>query len=157
MNNKYLCMSYNKYLTRRKKLSKMCSMNENNRVELINFIRTHPDYELKRQYTAFDNTTNTDHKNLHLAKINDLIELATIVKDQRVAYMKLRDSNKETRLNDHIQKTLLEKENKLLNRKNKIFATKQLNIARIADEMSRRDAVRLQRESKRLTSNLTTK
>ena len=152
MSNKYLCMSYNKYIILRKKLSNLYSdepTNDSQRLKLIDHIRSNTDYELKRQCDALNNTTNLEHKKIHSAKIIDLMEQANGVLEQRIIYMKERELSKEQRTNDHVAKSALEKENKELNKKNRIFAIKQLNLARVTEQMAQRDRIRTLRQETR--------
>jgi len=154
---KHLCMSYNKYIIKRKKLSDACSKANNNnimlRTKLMDFIRMHPDHELRRQTQARDVSTNMVHREMHNSKIEDLREPAVITYNQRLEYTKIRVSELESRTATHNAKMEEEKSKTIENKANKIQKAREYNIARIAEQKSRRDEIRLERANKKNSAN----
>ena len=149
---RYLCMSYNKYVIMRKKLSDTCTKNKsdsNYRNNLINFIRLHPDHELKRQTVTRDNISNLSHKEMHIAKIADLLESANQMYEKREAYKKVRDLEAESRLAIHNARMLDEKIKSKENRTLRIEKARAVNIASIALQRQSGECIRLARIEKR--------
>jgi hypothetical protein len=149
---RYLCMSYNKYLIMRKKLSNACSKNNNDEImreKLVQFIRQQPDYELKRQIAANEAVINPLHKEIHTAKIADLLEPASKMYEQREAYKKLRVLEAETRLAKHI--SLMEEDRSRVeeNKAQRIEKSRLNNIAKVALQKQNADAIRLARAEKK--------
>lgn len=148
----YLCMSYNKYLFMRKKLSNACTKNNSDtirREKLINFIRQHPDHELKRQINAREEVTNPLHKDMHSSKIADLLEPASKMHDQRESYKKVRILESESRLAKHISLMTGEKAKVEENKARKIEKLRENNLAKVALQKQNGDAIRLARAEKK--------
>jgi len=150
---RYLCLSYNKYLITRKKLSDASKSNNNTdevlRNKLITFIHMHPDHELRRQVESRYNTSNVKHKEMHTAKINELTDLANEMYEKRIAYKLLRDSEASIRLTNHIARMKAEKELCLDNKILRIQKAREVNAIRIDLEKFNGDAIRLSRAEKR--------
>ena len=149
---RYLCMSYNKYVIMRKKLSDTCTKNKsdsNYRNNLINFIRLHPDHELKRQTVTRDNISNLSHKEMHIAKIADLLESANQMYEKREAYKKVRDLEAETRLSTHTVRMADEKAKSIEFRKLRIEKAREYNLANVALQKQNGEAIRLARIQKK--------
>lgn len=148
----YLCMSYNKYLFMRKKLSNACTKNisdANVREKLIKFIRQHPDHELKRQINARDEVTNPLHKDMHSSKIADLLEPASKMQEQREDYKKVRILETESRLAKHISLMAKEQAKVEENKARKIEKLRENNLAKVALQKQNGDAIRLSRAEKK--------
>ena len=149
---KYLCMSYNKYIIMRNKLSNACSKQDsdnNLRNKLMEFIRLHPDHELKRQTIARDNTTNIEHKNIHNAKIADLTEPASKMYDMREIYKQVKESMNQTILSIHTSRMINEKEVSRANKELKLNQSKANNIINIALHKLKGESIRIARAEKR--------
>ena len=150
----YLYMSYPNYLIKRRKFSDACKK-ANNQDEvlhnkIINFIRTHPDYELRRQTQARDLTTNKNHKDMHNAKINDLLISAEQVHNERVAYKEVWKAETEERRIRNLAKKEAEIAASVVYKATKIQQIKEANIAKIETQKSQRDLVRAARLNKKL-------
>jgi hypothetical protein len=147
----YLCMSYPNYLIKRRKLSDACK-NANNdeklRNKIIDFIRIHPDHELRRQIQARDSTTNPAHREMHNSKINDLLIPAEKVKNERVAYKEVWIAEAEERRLRNLAKKAAEKEASIIYRANKIQQIREANIELVTKQKSERELVRAARLSK---------
>lgn len=149
---RYLCMSYNKYIIMRKKLSDACTKNNSDselRDKLISFIRLHPDHELKRQVATRDIVTNPSHKEMHSAKIADLLESANQMYEKREAYKKVRDLEAETRLSTHTVRMADEKAKSIEFRKLRIEKAREYNLANVALQKQNGEAIRLARIEKK--------
>ena len=149
---KHLCMSYNKYIIKRKKLSNAYSNNktdDNLRNKLINFIRLHPDHEYKRQIYALDSSKNILDKQLHNEKIVDLLKPSEITYIQRIAYKSIRDSETESRTATHNAKMEAEKLKAIENKNIKLQKARETNAIRIVKEKSEGEAIRLARQMKK--------
>lgn len=148
----HLCMSYKTYIKIRKQLSDNYSNNIFDtllREKLINFIRLHPDHELKRQVEARDTTTNISHKDIHNSKIADLTEQASKKQEERDNYKKIWDSEKEARLIKHTIKMKKEKEEAIINRALKIEKARAINISNVEHQKAERENIRLARTEKK--------
>jgi hypothetical protein len=149
----YLCMSYPNYLIKRRKLSDACKKSNNqdeaSRNKIVNFIRMHPDHELKRQMQARDATTNDNHKEMHNSKINDLLIPAEKVHTERVAYKQIWKAETEERRARNLAKKEAEIASGLINKANKIQKVREQNIAMVSKQKSERELVRAARDSKK--------
>jgi len=149
---RYLCMSYNKYLIMRKKLSDACTKHETDtilREKLINFIRQQPDHELKRQTDAREAVTNPLHKDMHSSKIADLLEPASKMQDLRDAYKKVRDNEAETRLANHTSLMAKEKAKVELNKAKRIEKIRDQNLIQVTLQKQNADSIRAARDEKK--------
>lgn len=146
----YLCMSYNKYIFKRKKLSNAVTITNDPalREKLVNFIRIHPDHELRRQTMARDASRNILDITLHNEKINDLIDAAKKVSEERVAYKKIWDSEAEIRKTKYEARKAAEKQASILYKAEKIETLKEKNFAHVTKQKENRDAIRSQRIKK---------
>ena len=149
----YLCMSYPNYLIKRRKLSDACKKADNKdetlRNKIINFIRIHPDHELRRQTLARDSTTNPVHREMHNSKINDLLIAAEKMQNERVAYKKIWIAETEERRIRNLAKKEAEKEAAIIYRANKIQQIREANLEMVEKQKSERDLVRALRDSKK--------
>jgi hypothetical protein len=149
---RYLCMSYNKYIIMRNKLSDACTKNKSDselREKLMNFIRLHPDHEMKRQTQAMNNTSNPSHKEMHNAKIADLSDQAYQMYEKREAYKKIRESEADVRLATHTARMVEEKARALANKNLKIEKAKEYNLNKITVQKANGEAIRLSRDEKK--------
>jgi hypothetical protein len=149
----YLCMSYPNYLIKRRKLSDACKKADNKdetlRNKIINFIRIHPDHELRRQTLARDSTTNPVHREMHNSKINDLLIAAEKMQNERIAYKKIWIAETEERRIRNLAKKEAEKEAAIIYRANKIQQIREANLEMVAKQKSERELVRAVRDSKK--------
>ena len=149
----YLCMSYPNYIIKRRKLSDACKKADNKdetlRNKIINFIRIHPDHELRRQTLARDSTTNPLHREMHNSKINDLIIAAEKMQNERIAYKKIWIAETEERRLRNLAKKEAEKEASLIYRANKIQQIREANLEMVTKQKSERELVRAVRDSKK--------
>lgn len=149
----YLCMSYPNYLIKRRKISDACKKSNNQdevlRNKLINFIRMHPDHELRRQTQARDVTTNPLHKEIHNSKINDLLIPAEKVHHQRIAYKEIWKAETEERRIRNLEKKQAEIAAGIINKANKIKALREANIAMVVKQKEEGETIRLARLSKK--------
>ena len=150
----YLCMSYPNYLIKRRKLSDACKKTNNQdetlRNKIVNFIRMHPDHELRRQTQARDTTTNDNHREMHNTKINDLIIPAEKVHNERVAYKQIWKAETEERRERNLAKQQAEKDAAVIYKANKIQQVREQNIAMVAKQKAERELVRAAREIKKI-------
>jgi hypothetical protein len=148
----YLCMSYPNYLIKRRKLSDACKKADNKdealRNKIINFIRIHPDHELRRQTLARDSTTNPVHREMHNSKINDLIIAAEKMQNERIAYKKIWIAETEERRLRNLAKKEAEKEAAIIYRANKIQQIREANLEMVTKQKSERELVRAARLAK---------
>jgi len=145
----YLCMSYNKYLIKRKKLSNACSKNKSNdnlRNKLVEFIHLHPDHELRRQTCARDLSTDPINRELHNEKIKDLIIPAENTFKKRTAYKSIREAETEARTAKHNSRMEAEKAKAIENKALKIQKAREINNARIIKEKAEGETIRLARK-----------
>ena len=155
---KHLCMSYNKYIIKRKKLSNACTKNKSDSLlldKLVNFIRQNADYELKRQTQARDATTNLSHRAMHNAKIEDLLEPAEVVYKQRIAYKSIRESETDVRTAVHDARMKSEKLNAIKTKEFKLQQARLYNINNIAMQKLETESIRLERFQKKNVLNST--
>ena len=149
----YLCMSYPNYLIKRRKLSDACKKADNKdetlRNKIINFIRIHPDHELRRQTLARDSTTNPLHREMHNSKINDLLIAAEKMQNERIAYKKIWIAETEERRLRNLAKKEAEKEAAIIYRANKIQQIREANLEMVEKQKSERELVRALRDSKK--------
>lgn len=149
----YLCMSYPNYIIKRRKLSDACKKADNKdealRNKIINFIRIHPDHELRRQTLARDATTNPVHREMHNSKINDLLIAAEKMQNERVAYKKIWIAETEERRLRNLAKKEAEKEAAIIYRANKIQQIREANLEMVEKQKSERELVRALRDSKK--------
>ena len=152
----YLCMSYPNYIIKRRKLSDACKKSNNNdevlRNKIINFIRMHPDHELRRQTLARDSTTNPVHREMHNSKINDLIISAEKMYNERVAYKQIWIAETEERKIRNLAKKQAEKEASVVNKANKIQQIREANLEIVAKQKSERELVSAARAASRAAS-----
>jgi hypothetical protein len=152
----YLCMSYPNYIIKRRKLSDACKKSNNNdevlRNKIINFIRMHPDHELRRQTLARDSTTNPVHREMHNSKINDLIISAEKMYNERVAYKQIWIAETEERKIRNLAKKQAEKEASVVNKANKIQQIREANLEMVAKQKSERELVSAARAAARAAS-----
>ena len=153
----YLCMSYPNYLIKRRKLSDACKKANNQdevlRNKIINFIRTHPDHELRRQTQARDLTTNENHKEMHNTKINDLLIPAEKVHNQRVAYKEVWKAETEERRIRNQAKKEAEIAVSAIYQAQKIQQIRETNIAMVEKQKADRELVRAARLNKKNQSS----
>ena len=148
----YLCMSYPNYIIKRRKLSDACKKSNNDEVlrnKIINFIRMHPDHEIRRQIQARDATTNSAHKEIHNSKINDLLIPAEKVKIEREAYKEIWKAETESRKEKNIAKKLAEKEASLIYRANKIQQIRDTNLEIVVKQKAEGEKIRAARLNKK--------
>jgi hypothetical protein len=149
----YLCMSYPNYLIKRRKLSDACKKSNNQdetlRNKIVNFIRMHPDHELRRQTLARDTTNNNNHRDMHNSKINDLIIPAEKVHNERVAYKQIWKAETEERRERNLAKQQAEKDAAVIYKANKIQQAREQNIAMVAKQKAERDLIRAARDNKK--------
>jgi hypothetical protein len=147
----YLCMSYPNYIIKRRKLSDACKKSNNNdevlRSKIINFIRMHPDHELRRQTLARDSTTNPVHREMHNSKINDLLISAEKMYNERVAYKQIWIAETEERKARNLDKKQAEKEASIIHKANKIQQIRDANLEMVAKQKSERELVSAARAS----------
>ena len=150
----YLCMSYPNYIIKRRKLSDACKKSNNNdevlRNKIINFIRMHPDHELRRQTQARDTTTNSSHKEIHNSKINDLLISAEKMYNERVAYKQIWIAETEERKIRNLEKKQAEKEASIIHKANKIQQIRDANLEMVAMQKSQRELVSAARVAARI-------
>jgi hypothetical protein len=153
----YLCMSYPNYLIKRRKLSNACKKANNQdevlRNKIINFIRTHPDHELRRQTQARDSTTNKNHKDMHNTKINDLLISAEKVHNERVAYKEVWKAETEERRIRNLAKKEAEIAAAAVYKSKKIQKIREANIAMIEKQKADSELVRAARLNKKTESS----
>jgi hypothetical protein len=153
----YLCMSYPNYLIKRRKLSNACKKANNQdevlRNKIINFIRAHPDHELRRQTQARDLTTNDNHKEMHNTKINDLLIPAEKVHNERVAYKEVWKAETEERRIRNLAKKEAEIATAAVYKEKKIQQIREANIAMVEKQKSERELVRAARFNKKTQSS----
>jgi len=149
----YLCMSYPNFLIKRRKISDACKKANNKDEELrnkiVNFIRMHPDHELRRQTIARDTTTNPSHKEIHNSKINDLLIPAEKVHNERIAYKQIWKAETEERQARNLAKKQDEIAAGLINKANKIKALREANIAMVIKQKEEGETIRLARQNKK--------
>ena len=149
----YLCVSYPNYIIKRKKLSDACKKANNQDVvlqtKLINYIRMHPDHELRRQTQARDVTTNPHHREMHNSKINDLLISAEKVYTERIAYKQIWKAETEERRLRNLAKKQAEMTAGLINKAKKIQALREANIAMVVKQKEEGETIRLARLSKK--------
>ena len=152
---RYLCMSYNKYIILRNKASIAYTkypLDFTLRDKLICFIRLHPDHELKRQILARDSIKNKSHIEMHTSKIADLTEPASHMLEKREAYQKLRDSVCSDRLANHSARMINERAMCLANKLEiikKAKLAKFANLENISLQKANGDSIRLERAEKK--------
>jgi len=149
---KHLCMSYNKYIIKRKKLSDAYSKNKTDetlRNNLINFIHLHPDHEYKRQIYARDSSKNILDRQLHNEKIADLLKPSELTYNKRIAYKSIRESETESRTAKHNAKMEEEKLKAIENKNIKLQKARENNANRILKEKTEGETIRLARQNKK--------
>ena len=153
----YLCMSYPNYLIKRRKLSDACKKSNNQdealRNKLINFIRTHPDHELRRQMQAYETTTNSNHKEMHNSKINDLLIPAEQIRIKRTSYKEVWKAETEQRREINLAKKEAEIAASVIYQANKIKQVREANLEMVAKQKADGEIIRAARLNKKNQSS----
>ena len=117
--------------------------------KLVNFIRTHPDHELKRQTLAKATSTNPVDIVMHNDKINDLFAAAEKVSQERIAYKKVWDSEAEARKAKYEERKEAEKQAAISNKANKIKSIREGNLAHVNKQKEIGNVIHLERLNKK--------